>query len=259
MRIDFRKSTVMIAGFLTIVAAANRAATAATIPNATFSQSATTGTLTDSLSTPGTVSESTTGRNGNLNLSAHASITGGLDPSVTASASAQNLGSLQTPSATAIADMTYYFEITGATGTTTIHIKGQGGYGGGNAASANMIVSGSEGTILDLLGHSPNTGGGVDSDFTVNTNEVYTVSLSAEVVAYASTGTLVQGSASIDPTIVLVASDPVGSVLTFSPNVVTSPAAASEPASLLTLGGGLISFSLLLRGRVRSQHALQAI
>jgi hypothetical protein len=259
MRIDFRKSTLIIAGFLTIAAAANRAAQAATIPNATFSQSATTGTLTDTLSTPGTVSESTTGRNGNVNLSAQASITGGLDPSVSASASAQNLGSLQTPSATAIADMTYYFEITGATGPTTIHIKGQGGFGGGNAASANLVVSGSEGTILDLLGHSQNTGGGVDSNFTVNTNEVYTVSLSAEVIAIASTGALVQGSASIDPTIVLVASDPVGSVLNFSPNLVTAPAVTSEPATLLTLGGSLVSFALLLRRRVRSQHALQAV
>lgn len=154
--------------------------------------------------------------------------------------------------------MTYYFAVTGAAGTTTVHIQASGSFGGGTSADANMTVTGSgaDGTILNLFAGNSSSAASVDQDFMINTNELYTVVLTASANLIVNSGTPSQdeSQASIDPVITLTAGDPVGQTLSFSANLgAPSTTVTPEPATGCMLGAGLVVVSLLLRPERRRQ------
>ncbi len=206
-----------------------------------------------------------------------ATTTGSSDPSV--SSALQVGGATNTTTMLdSKANVTYYFEIAGPEGTTSLNFLSSGftmaslPHGAGTlGAEALLTVSalGSSTNALNAIACSgdtsklqykdcTNTPGAlssfnVNSDLELQTNTIYMVNLWSEAY-FASTSTLsipgqLESRAAVDPTITLVTSDPAYS-LSFSSNLTPDPTTTTpEPGTLLLCLPGIATGLACLRLR----------
>ncbi len=198
--------------------------------NPSGSLSSTSPTVSD-----GPIGGSTAGDPGEA--SASASITAGTDPNVTVSTTTSYVPDSSSYSATAIATLAYYFEVTGATGGADIDINGNYILNTETATSASSGPSSLELLLSGNVEYSVPLGfssSAFSETDLVSTNAVWEIQLTARVDSLNANS---PNSATIDP---LISLDPVylaehpGATLEFSDGFAPSP----EPASLALLGLG---------------------